>query len=328
MKVDDIRPGNMIQVYQELRSKDIENLMLHKDAFVEIACPACDSKNHEFQFDKEGFNFVICSECDTLFVNPRPSFQLLEEFYRTSKCIEYWDTIFSNTEETRRNQIFIPRAKKVIDMCIRHESPKEVFVDVGAGYGTFLEEIGKHGRFEKLFAIEPSKKFANACRKKNLNVIEEPVEKVQIEKVDVVSSFELIAHLFKPQDYLSICHKMLSKGGLLILTTPNIKGFDLLTLGKLHHNIAGPNHLNYFHPGSIRKLLDRCGFEVVEIQTPGKLDAEIVRNKVISGEFGIANQPFLKHILMDNWGLLGNAFQQFLEVNCLSSHLWVVARKK
>lgn len=328
MKVDDIRPKNLIQEYQELRREDLKQLMLHYNEFIEVTCPACESDNYILQFKKEGFNFVSCSECETLFINPRPSFSLLEEFYRTSKCIEYWATIFSSTEHVRKNQISIPRAKKVLELCNRHESPREIFVDVGAGYGTFLEQIEKYGRFNKLFAVEPSKKLANTCRKKNLHVIEEPIEKVKLEEVSVISSFELIAHLFKPQAYLLACSKMLSHGGLLILTTPNIKGFDLLTLGRHHHNVAGPNHLNYFHPDSIQKLFQRCGFDVVETITPGKLDAEIVRNKIISGEFDITNQPFLKHILIDKWELLGNVFQHFLENNRLSSHLWVVARKK
>ena len=327
MKVNDIRPDYMIKEYQKLRLEDIDNLTKRKDQFIEVPCPACESKNFKFAFQKEGFTFVSCIECDTYFINPRPSFSLLEEFYKTSKCIKYWKNIFFNTEVERKNQISVPRAKRVIELCEKHVTPKEIFIDVGAGYGTFCEEIKKYGIFKKVIAVEPAKELADVCRQKNLEVIEESIEKVALQQVSVITSFELIAHLFWPKDYLIACQKALSQGGLLIITTPNIKGFDMLTLLDLHHNVAGPNHLNYFHADSLEKLLKTCGFDVVQVLTPGKLDAEIVRKKIITGEFDVKNQPFLKHILVEKWEILGAAFQKFLEENALSSHLWVVAKK-
>ena len=103
----------------------------------------------------------------------------------------------------------------------------------------------------------------------------------------------------------------------------------MLTLGELSNNIKGPNHLNYFHPGSISLLLEGCGFEVVEVLTPGKLDAELVRKKILQDDPGIfLNRPFIRHILVDKWKSVGNSFQHFLADNNLSSHLWVVAKKK
>jgi hypothetical protein len=39
-------------------------------------------------------------------------------------------------------------------------------------------------------------------------------------------------------------------------------------------------HLNYFHPESPSLLVRSCGFEVLEVQTPDKPDAELVRKKV------------------------------------------------
>ena len=327
MKVSDIRPDDMIKEYQKLRLEDIDDLIKRKDQFIEVPCPACESKNFRFAFQKEGFIFTLCTECETYFINPRPSFSLIEEFYKTSKCIKYWKEIFFNTEDERKNQISVPRAKRVIELCEKHTTPKEIFIDVGAGYGTFCEEIKKYGMFKKVIAVEPAEELADACRKKNLEVIEEPIERVALQQVSVITSFELIAHLFWPKNYLLTCQKALSHGGLLIITTPNIKGFDMLTLLDHHHNVAGPNHLNYFHADSLGKLLKACGFDVVQVLTPGKLDAEIVRKKIITGEYDGTNQPFLKHILVEKWETLGSAFQSFLENNALSSHLWMVAKK-
>jgi hypothetical protein len=98
-------------------------------------------------------------------------------------------------------------------------------------------------------------------------------------------------------------------------------------LGKLSDNVRDPNHLNYFHPKSLGHLLQRCGFNVIEVMTPGKLDAELVRKKILSGKFDVSNRPFLKYILIDRWEAVGEAFQRFLADNGLSSHLWMVAKR-
>ena len=67
---------------------------------------------------------------------------------------------------------------------------------------------------------------------------------------------------------------------------------------------------------------------MLEVQTPGKLDAELVRKKVLAGEFELGGQRFLKQILIDKWQHVGEAFQEFLANSRLSSHMWIVARKR
>ena len=182
--------------------------------------------------------------------------------------------------------------------------------------------------FKHIIAVEPSSDLAKTCAKKGLNVIEEPIENVTfIEKADVITNFELIEHLFWPEDYISACASLLNTGGLFICTTPNIKGFDLLMLGEVSDNISGPNHLNYFNPKSFCHLLQRCGFRILETLTPGELDGELVRKKVLSGEFSLNGQPFLEEVLIHKWNLVGNQFQQFLRESGLSSHMWIVGQK-
>jgi hypothetical protein len=87
-------------------------------------------------------------------------------------------------------------------------------------------------------------------------------------------------------------------------------------------------HLNYFHPESLSSLVRSSGFAVLEVQTPGKLDAELVRKKVLAGEFDLGDQRFLRQILVDKWEQVGEAFQAFLAGNQLSSHMWLVAQKE
>ena len=59
-----------------------------------------------------------------------------------------------------------------------------------------------------------------------------------------------------------------------------------------------------------------------------KLDAKLVRQKVLDREVDLSKNPFVTHVLIDNWKECGDSFQKYLVSNKLSSHMWVVARKK
>ena len=329
MKEHDIRPDYMMKKIMDLAMIDINSIMQHKKDFIQVACPACESNDYDFCFTKNGFHFVNCNQCETLYINPRPNPELLNKFYNNSKETQYWNQeVYPKNEKARRDKIFAPRAKKVVELCLRYNVSTDVLLDVGAGFGTFCEEVSKLFFFKKVIAVEPSESLALSCQNKGIEVIQKPIEDLGLNPVNVITNFELIEHLFWPKDFIISCANALTTDGLLFLSTPNIKGFDLLTLKELSDNIVGPRHLNYFHPHSLKYLLEKCGFMVIEILTPGKLDAELVRKKILSNAFDISHNPFLKLILIEQWNSLGNSFQAFLAENLLSSHLWIVAQKK
>lgn len=329
MKEEEIRPDALVREVKKLFAEDIKRLLTKKKEFIEVSCPACESQNYQKTFEKFGFTFVICKDCETMFINPRPTFGTLSDYYATAKSYKYWnDYIFPASENSRRKKIFAPRAERVVDICKRHNIRTNILVDVGAGFGTFCEEIKKNGIFNRVIAVEPTPNLAETCRKKGLEVIQKPIEEVSFENdtVNVITNFEVIEHLFSPKDFLLSCSSVLSKGGVLILTCPNVKGFDIAVL-KESSDSVDPEHLNYFNLSSISQLLKNCGFEVIERLTPGQLDAELVRKKALNGEFNISNHPFLKQILIDEWDNVGGSFQRFLADNLLSSNMWIVAKK-
>jgi hypothetical protein len=106
-----------------------------------------------------------------------------------------------------------------------------------------------------------------------------------------------------------------------------MKGFDLLVLGDKSDNIVAPNHINYFNIKSLSFLLHNCGFSVLEVLTPGQMDVDIVRNKILKNDFKLEEFSFLKTMLFDECGETVKNFQKFLVENKLSSHMWIVARK-
>lgn len=329
MKEEDIRPERLKHDQQKAISADIRYLLRFRNKFVKVSCPACGADNFSKAFAKNMMNYLSCKECRTLYVNPRPTPPVLENFYRNSKTYKYWKKyIFPASEDMRRKKIFRPRAERVIELCNKYKIKKNLLLEVGAGFGTFCEEIKHSGSFRRVIAVEPTSDLARKCRSRGLTVIEKPIEKVKLEanRVDVVASFEVIEHLFSPVEFIYSCASLLVPGGLLVLSCPNCQGFDISVMGKVSDSIDH-EHLNYFNPDSLSRMISSAGFKVLEVLTPGKLDAELVRKKVLSGKFDISHDPFLKFVLIEHWQRAGNAFQKFLMDNRLSSHMWIVARK-
>lgn len=325
----DIRPDHLMQGQLKHIAADRRRLLQHRDDFVHVPCPACGADTARKAFEKNGLTYMLCSDCATMYVNPRPTPAILEEFYAKSEVYWYWNKyIFPASEEARREKIFRPRVERIAGICQRYGIESGALLEAGAGFGTFCEEAQRVGIFRRVIAVEPAPDLAETCRRRRLEVIEKPIEQVHLEPgtIDIVSGFEVIEHLFSPRDFLLGCASVLSPGGLLILACPNVRGFDITVLQALSDSVDH-EHLNYFHPASLSHLVIQCGFEVLEVLTPGKLDAELVRKKILTGELDVSSRPFLKQVLVDEWERVGDDFQQFLADNMLSSHMWLVARK-
>ena len=327
----EIRPKQLMAKQRIAALTDVGRILSRYEEFVYVPCPACGAEDSVPKFEKNSISYVNCRVCHTFYVNPRPSPNVLEWFYRGSPNYAYWNNvIFPASEASRRQKIFVPRVDQLLELCRKYSVDTKAILEVGAGFGTFCVEVKARNIFSRVVAVEPTPDLAETCRKRGLEVLEQPIEQIELDRsamFDVVASFEVIEHLFAPVDFVGHMARLLKPGGLLILTCPNGQGFDVETLGTAS-NTVDHEHLNYFNPGSLGKLLTICGLEVLESFTPGKLDAELVRNKILTGEFDVSTQPFLKKILVDNWEQLGHSFQEFLMQHGLSSNMWVVARSK
>ena len=326
----DIRPKDLEARKLDALEADLRRLTTRSGEFVMVACPACDARTGAYAFDKYGFRFERCRHCRTVYMNPRATPEILADFYAHSVLYEYWNEfIFPASRAARMECIFRPRVARILELCTRWDIAPDLLVEVGAAGGMFCEEAISSGHFGWVVGIEPGAAQAATCRKLGIEVIESTLEQVGVleRPAQVIASFETIEHVFSPETFLEHCRRLLAPGGLLVLTCPNYEGFDIMTLGTLSDSLDA-EHINMFNPDSLAHLVERLGFEVLELSTPGELDAELVRNKVLEGVLDLHDQPFLHKVLIEEWERLGAFFQEYLKAQSLSSHMWVAARRR
>jgi len=322
-------PDHLLRGQEEAFARDIERLKARRTEFVAVACPACGDEEGVPAFEKHTFRYLGCPRCGTLYMSPRPSPRVMADYYHDSENYRYWSRyIFPASERARREKLHKPWLERVAAYCERFGITRGVLVEVGAGFGTFAAVARESRRFARVVAVEANPEMAGACRARGVEVLEKRIEDIggELEGVDVAVAFEVIEHLFEPRAFLEQCRRLLRQGGLLVLSCPNGQGFDISLLGSLSLAIDA-EHVNLFNPGAMSSLMRRCGFDVLQVSTPGRLDAEFVRTAVLEGKFDVSDDPFLKRVLVDEWDRLGWPFQQFLAEHGLSSHMWLAARR-
>jgi len=87
---------------------------------------------------------------------------------------------------------------------------------------------------------------------------------LQQRQFDIVILGEVIEHVEQPYDLLRKIHRHITPGGKLIMSTPNPLGLPVVFIEYLglRKYFYTPNHLYYFTPRWVWRLLEKTGYKV------------------------------------------------------------------
>ncbi len=90
-------------------------------------------------------------------------------------------------------------------------------------------------------------------------------------RFDTVLSGELIEHLERPYDHIRSLREHLNPGGVLAISTPNPLAFPVLAweYRRSTARFYSEEHLYYFTPRWVTKMVERCGFMVRDVRPVG-----------------------------------------------------------
>ena len=324
MKEQDIRPKDIFDRYLALCEQDTKTYFSEVQ-LADISCPACSAQG-EHAFIKSGFAYRHCPDCYTLFVSPRPPAEAFVRYYRDSQSSKFWaSTFYKETAESRREKIWKPKARMIWDKLERFKSDGFPVVDIGGGYGIFAEEMSKLTQ-TPVTVVEPAPHLAAVCRCKGLSVIENFLDQVDPRFLPAGAkktfvSFELFEHLHDCGDFLYCLRHLMGPEDLFIFTTLSGLGIDIVTLWDRSKSVSPPHHLNFFNPYSIELLLQRHGFQALDISTPGKLDVDLLCTHARgSDRFWNRFHRFATEETKQRW-------QDLIADTNWSSHMMVVCRR-
>lgn len=286
------------------------NLAVHQ---VSYFCPSIMAHSHKLCLvcsgerstpikDFSNHHLVKCTQCAFVYSVFIPSEKELTEYYTGYPV------------KSHRSPITTKRYNELLDRFEEFRLTGKI-LDIGCGTGYFLDEAQKRGW--KVFGTEYSPESITNCRNRGISIHEGALDpsNYEREQFDVITSFEVIEHINDPLDEIEKIAQVLRKGGLFYVTTPNFNSLTKNLVGGTWNIVNYPEHLSYYTPKTMNRLLCSRGFKKKWVQTTGisisrfkssakmgmqenvdpKNDDEILRSKM-------ETNPLLKFA---KWGING-----------------------
>ncbi|MAG21766.1 MAG: hypothetical protein CL943_00475 [Candidatus Diapherotrites archaeon] len=147
-------------------------------------------------------------------------------------------------------------------------------LNAGCGPGFDSDEFKKAGHY--VVGIDFDKKLVDFATKNGFHdegKVADLLQKLPLKDndFDVVLCSEVVEHLPLIEPFLKECHRVLKKGGLLLLTTDNptyIKNRIKFLLGKADFLVHQP-HVHLYTPAKLKEFLEKNGFHVLHKKNIG-----------------------------------------------------------
>jgi len=217
----------------------------------------------------DGHDVIECAVCGFCHIDPLLSDEDLKKFYNgefyEKECSDY----FRNAEDDKEWSML--RSGYYFEK-LENLTKGRRLLDIGSGPGYFLEAAQERGW--SVLGFEASTIAAEYTSARGIPVINDfySAGKAQnLGEFDVISLNLVLEHLRDPISVIDDAKRMLAPGGLLFLTVPN--DFNPLQMQLWQEHGFAPwwvvpkHHLNYFNPGSLKRLFASRNMETVHQET-------------------------------------------------------------
>ncbi|MEA2190109.1 MAG: hypothetical protein QOI73_230, partial [Solirubrobacteraceae bacterium] len=213
-------------------------------------------------------DLVRCSSCGHRQTEPMPADAVLESAYAGAASDDYVEEESGQRETARRALERIER--HLVGDPTNGGPRKRRLLDLGCWVGFLLSEAAERGW--EAVGVEPSE-FASAYARDRLGLDVRTGElltsPLPLGHYDAIVMGDVIEHLPRPDEALGRLAALLRPGGVAWMALPDAGSLVARGLGRRWWSVI-PTHVQFFTRGSIRTLLERQGWTVLEIATAPK----------------------------------------------------------
>jgi len=226
-------------------------------------CAICGSGDSTMHHVKDNFEIRRCSSCSIVHLNQPSNSDWAGEFY----SMEYFEGAGEKgyaSYQHCENFLTLNFRRRVRQLS--RYVPEGNVLDVGCGYGFFLKCLGEQ---YKGCGIDVSEHAVRVAREMYGLDVKSGVlnyETFEPNYFSLITLWDTIEHLPDPRYTFEILHRMLKEDGVVALTTGNVESLVARICGKRWHLYSFPEHLWFFSPRTLRDLLEKTGFRIVEFR--------------------------------------------------------------
>ena len=233
-------------------------------------CPICSSSEKTFLYNQkfnnntislmENYDVVVCKDCGFVYADNVPSQTDFNNYYATMSKYEfdYKDGLVSHD--------YLVHFTKIVEFLIPHINDKNAkILDIGCSTGALLSTLKSYGYYN-VSGIDPSASCVKTV--KELYNIEATANNISDfntnENFDVIILSAVLEHLVDFNSSMQKIRSLLKHHGLLFIEVPDAERFDSYIFTPFQQ--FSFEHINYFSQHSIKNLLSKFCFEIIDMQ--------------------------------------------------------------
>jgi 2-polyprenyl-3-methyl-5-hydroxy-6-metoxy-1,4-benzoquinol methylase len=326
------------KTYIALNEKSLLFYKNYNNEFSYVNCPFCSNKTSKDCYEIDNYKVVQCNSCLSYFINPRPAPDLVDIYFK-----EYYQDPFcelrSNERETYDfKKRYIGQANSICGYIksFLPEAKKLSILDIGCSCGYTLQCIKEVIKDVECELIGIDLHIPKTDNTTDVRLIETSIENYlqasDGQKFDVILVIGVLEAMFDCCVFMKCVKKMLTKNGLIYITTPNINSIPMiLNPNKFYsiraHSLNPPYGVNAFNPTNMTIFARKYGLKIEKLSTPGKLDLEILRKCKIGDN--TANEKLINNfvnIISKCSDKESELLQKLINKLLISSHMEVILR--
>lgn len=231
-----------------------------------IPCYVCGNSESEFYDSENGYNLVKCTDCGLLYVNPRPIESEISEAIRTGLHRSETGEQTLKLGERRHPKKIAAYKKILVDLFGSQWAGKASgeWLDIGCGFGEFITAVQEvtDGKV-RCTGVEPNDAKRAVGGELGLDIQDIDLS-THDKQYDFLSFNNVYSHLPNPVESLEDWKRFLRPGGELVLQTGDSADLPVDEIAKPH---LLPDHLSFASKDIVCRILERTGYEVLEIRT-------------------------------------------------------------
>jgi len=219
------------------------------------ACPACGPAASKTVWREKSYRAVECEGCGLIRVTPQPpgSGEIYgETYYRNNYLPKFGQRLSFFGERLVEIEKLLPSRGRVLDL--------------GCGVGFFLKAAAARGWEAR--GVETSE-FAAGYAREEFGLDVSPALPLEENSFDLLTLWDVVAHLDDPAGYLRRLHRLARKDSLLVVATP-VRPLAVFKFASFlsrfitsAYYLHIPQQLFHFTKPSLENLLAKQGFRTV-----------------------------------------------------------------